>query len=172
LSPGRRTNRKNFRSCQRTSVFLLFSFIESMKKVRLYLASFQWSAGGSQAGAADLVQPLRQRAWGCASWRNFGGIFLCGAVQRCEKSQWLFVKIAGKTALDSGFRGFSVTWVDGGLEMAGLSRIQQDDGCRASPRTRRLFSATSAILGFPLEKSTPRPLKTAAECAEIQIPFF
>jgi hypothetical protein len=31
LSPGRRTNRKNFRSCQRTIMFLLFLILQSTK---------------------------------------------------------------------------------------------------------------------------------------------
>jgi hypothetical protein len=35
---------------------LLFSFLESMKNVGPYLPIFQWSAGGSQVGVADLVQ--------------------------------------------------------------------------------------------------------------------
>jgi hypothetical protein len=37
-------------------MFLLFSFLESIKNAEPYLPIFQSSAGGSQAGAADLVQ--------------------------------------------------------------------------------------------------------------------
>jgi hypothetical protein len=61
LSPGRRTNRENFRSCQRTIIVLLFSFLESTKIVETYLPNFQSSAGGSQAGAAKLVQFIRHK---------------------------------------------------------------------------------------------------------------
>jgi len=50
LSPGRRTNRKNFRSCQRTIMFLLFLFLQSTKNLRLQLAYFQPSARRPQAG--------------------------------------------------------------------------------------------------------------------------
>jgi hypothetical protein len=62
LSPGRCTNRENFRSCQRTIMVLLFSFLESMKNVQTYLPNFQSSAGGSQASAAELVQFIRHGA--------------------------------------------------------------------------------------------------------------
>jgi hypothetical protein len=62
LSPGRCTNRENFRSCQRTIMVLLFSFSESMKNVGPYLPNFQSSAGGSQASAAELVQFIRHKA--------------------------------------------------------------------------------------------------------------
>jgi hypothetical protein len=41
---------------------LLFSFLESMKNMQTYLPNFQSSAGGSQAGAAELVQFIRHRA--------------------------------------------------------------------------------------------------------------
>jgi len=58
-SPGRRTNRKNLRNCQRTSMFLLLLFLESTKTVRFYPVYFQASAAGSQAGA---------RIW--CSWRR------------------------------------------------------------------------------------------------------
>jgi hypothetical protein len=40
---------------------LLFSFLESMKIVQAYLPNFQSSAGGSQAGAAKLVQFIRHQ---------------------------------------------------------------------------------------------------------------
>jgi hypothetical protein len=40
LSPGRRANRENFRSCRRTSLFLLLLFLQSMKMARLYLLLF------------------------------------------------------------------------------------------------------------------------------------
>jgi hypothetical protein len=56
LSPGRRTNRENFRSCQRTSLFLLLSFLESIKNRILYLLKNQLSAGRPQPSATDLVQ--------------------------------------------------------------------------------------------------------------------
>jgi hypothetical protein len=56
LSPGRRTNRENLRSCQRTSLFLLLSFLESIKKTAFYLLKNQSSAGRPQAGAARMVQ--------------------------------------------------------------------------------------------------------------------
>jgi hypothetical protein len=74
-------------------MFLLSSFLESMKNAALYLSIFQSSAGGSQAGATDLVQFLRHRAWGCASWRNFRGILLSGAVESCDKTLTVVVKI-------------------------------------------------------------------------------
>jgi len=61
LSPGRRTNRENFRSCQRTILFVLFSFLESIKNVGLYLPIFQSSAASSQAGATELVQFIRHK---------------------------------------------------------------------------------------------------------------
>jgi hypothetical protein len=56
LSPGRRTNRENFRSCQRTSLFLLLSFSESIKKAMFYLPLNQSSARRPQAGVASTVQ--------------------------------------------------------------------------------------------------------------------
>jgi hypothetical protein len=40
---------------------LLFSFLESTKIVEVYLPNFQSSAGGSQAGAANLVQFIRHK---------------------------------------------------------------------------------------------------------------
>jgi hypothetical protein len=76
LSPGRRTNRENFRSCQRTIMVLLFSFLESMKNMEPYLPNFQSSAGGSQACAADLVQTFVWPSWERASSSNFRGILL------------------------------------------------------------------------------------------------
>jgi hypothetical protein len=56
LSPGRRTNRENFRSCQRTKLFLLLLFLESIKKAWFYLLKNQSSAARPQPGAAFLVQ--------------------------------------------------------------------------------------------------------------------
>jgi hypothetical protein len=53
---------------------LLFSFLESMKNVQTYLPNFQSSAGGSQAGAACLVQRFAAQGFVmCAVaqfWRN------------------------------------------------------------------------------------------------------
>jgi hypothetical protein len=49
-SPGRRTNRKNLRNCQRTIIVLLLLNFQSMKSVRIYVLCFQRSAAGSQAG--------------------------------------------------------------------------------------------------------------------------
>jgi hypothetical protein len=40
---------------------LLFSVLESMKNVELYLPIFQLSAGDSQAGATELVQFIRYK---------------------------------------------------------------------------------------------------------------
>jgi hypothetical protein len=48
LSPGRRTNRKNFRNCQRTTTVLLLLNFESTKSTRLYMVCFHQSAAGSQ----------------------------------------------------------------------------------------------------------------------------
>ena len=48
MSPGRRTNRKNFRTCQRTRLFLLLLFLESNKKTRFYPLKNQASAARSQ----------------------------------------------------------------------------------------------------------------------------
>jgi hypothetical protein len=87
-------------------MFLLFSFLESMKKPKLYLPIFQWGAGGSQAGAAKLVQSWRCRALQMCLMRSFRGIVLRGAVERCEMKLTVFVKIIGKTALDAEFRSF------------------------------------------------------------------
>jgi hypothetical protein len=42
-------------------MFLLFSFSESIKIVEAYLPNFQSSAGGSQAGVAELVQFIRHQ---------------------------------------------------------------------------------------------------------------
>ncbi len=103
MSPGRRTNRENFRSCQRTSVFLLFPFEESIRKRGLYLLVFQSSAGGSQAGAAELVQSLASP-----------GLVMCAGARFLRKPTWVnirsrsaesgpFVKIRGTTALDAAF---------------------------------------------------------------------
>jgi hypothetical protein len=44
-------------------MFLLFSFLQSTKIAETYLPNFQWSAGGSQAGAAELVQCIRLKPW-------------------------------------------------------------------------------------------------------------
>jgi hypothetical protein len=57
-----------------------------MKNATLYLPIFQWSAGGSQAGAVDLVQSLHHLACGCARRRNSSGITTSGAVEPCEKT--------------------------------------------------------------------------------------
>jgi hypothetical protein len=54
-------------------MFLLFSFLESIKITETYLSNFQSSAGGSQAGVADLVQSIRHKPLRCASTRNFCG---------------------------------------------------------------------------------------------------
>jgi hypothetical protein len=43
-------------------MFVLFSFLESMKNGGLYLSIFQSSAGSAQAGAAKMVQFGRHRA--------------------------------------------------------------------------------------------------------------
>jgi hypothetical protein len=43
-------------------MFLLFLFFESIKNAETYLPIFQASAGGSQAGAAGLVQFFRHKA--------------------------------------------------------------------------------------------------------------
>jgi hypothetical protein len=43
-------------------MFLLFSFLESMKNAETYLSIFQSSAGGAQAGVAELVQFFHHRA--------------------------------------------------------------------------------------------------------------
>ena len=51
MSPGRRTNRKNLGTCQRTSVFLLLLFLQSNKNMRLYPLQNQSSAARSQAAA-------------------------------------------------------------------------------------------------------------------------
>jgi hypothetical protein len=48
LSPGRRTNRKNFRTCQRTRLFLLLLFLESKEKIEFYLLKNQLGAACSQ----------------------------------------------------------------------------------------------------------------------------
>jgi hypothetical protein len=40
-------------------MFLLFSFLESMKIAETYLPNFQSSAGRSQAGVTGLVQFIR-----------------------------------------------------------------------------------------------------------------
>jgi hypothetical protein len=57
LSPGRRTNRKNLRNCQRTIPFLLFLILQSTKSARLYLIYFQSSAAHPQAGDRILCNP-------------------------------------------------------------------------------------------------------------------
>ena len=90
-----------------------------MKFRGLYLLVFQWSAGGSQAGAADLVQSLNYRTWGRAPAYDSRGILLSGTVGHGENVRTVFVKIIGKTALGRVFRGFSMR--ADGLEPAELS---------------------------------------------------
>jgi hypothetical protein len=60
LSPGRRTNRKNLRNCQRTIPFLLFLILQSTKTARLYLTYFQSSAAHPQAGDRILCSFTRE----------------------------------------------------------------------------------------------------------------
>jgi hypothetical protein len=76
LSPGRCTNRENFRRCQRTILFLLLLFLESMKNEDPYLLFSQSSAAHSQAGELDLVQAFRWRAAGWTTAAMGGGISL------------------------------------------------------------------------------------------------
>jgi hypothetical protein len=70
LSPGRRTNRKNLRNCQRTIPFLLFIILESTKSARLYLIYFQSRAAHPQAGDRILCSSTKEflaegrRGWG------------------------------------------------------------------------------------------------------------
>jgi hypothetical protein len=52
-------------------MFLLFSFLESIKNAEPYLPVFQSSADGSQAGAADLVQRWLWSVLDVCAWRTF-----------------------------------------------------------------------------------------------------
>jgi hypothetical protein len=90
LSPGRRTNRENFRSCQRTSLFLLLSFLESIKNRALYLLENQSSAGHPQPPAAFLVQCVGITAAFSASSSDFS---MRGPAATEKLTQPLIVKI-------------------------------------------------------------------------------
>ncbi|MBV8892646.1 MAG: hypothetical protein JO266_11860 [Acidobacteria bacterium] len=56
MSPGRYTNRENFRKCQRTIIFLLLLFLESTETGVFFKLSNQSGAAHSQPGEPVLVQ--------------------------------------------------------------------------------------------------------------------
>jgi hypothetical protein len=60
LSPGRRTNRQNLRTCRRTSMVLRSLNFSSIKTTRFYLLQNQSSAAGSQPAAAFWCSPLAE----------------------------------------------------------------------------------------------------------------
>jgi hypothetical protein len=68
-SPGRRTNRKNLRNCQRTIMFLLLLKFASTKTAKFYPLYFQSSAARSQPGA---------RIW-CTMGARFSRTQACNA---------------------------------------------------------------------------------------------
>ncbi len=61
MTPGRRTNRKNLRNCQRTIMVLHVLNFGSTEKTNLHLLWFQSSAAHSQACAAGFVQAMLAR---------------------------------------------------------------------------------------------------------------
>jgi hypothetical protein len=107
LSPGRRTNRKNLRNCQRTILVLLLLEFSSIKNLHLQDAYFQWSAGRPQAGDRILCSlASRSRAEGkrgagfalfgigCLERANFRG--RGGAVKIRRKRRWAGVSGPGE----------------------------------------------------------------------------
>jgi hypothetical protein len=103
LSPGRCTNRQNLRNCQRTIMFLLFLFQESIKSVRLYVACFQSSAGRPQAGDRILCRggerfKLRGR-WGA----GFRDIEREWKYHRSSRRMFNGCEYPGKALLSKGF---------------------------------------------------------------------
>ena len=88
MSPGRRTNRENLRSCQRTITLLLLLIFSSIKNRRLQPACFQSSARRPQPGDRIWCRRLaRSRAS-----RGRTKVFRDGSVQRAgeQSSQQLF----------------------------------------------------------------------------------
>jgi hypothetical protein len=75
LSPGRRTNRKNLRNCQRTILVLLLLKFSSIKKLHPQDAYFQSSAARPQAGDRILCRAegdFAQKARGSGVLHDWG----------------------------------------------------------------------------------------------------
>jgi hypothetical protein len=64
-------------------MFLLLLFLESMKIAESYLPIYQSSAGGSQPGAAKMVQCVASQGFVMCADAQFSRIFLSGAVKSC-----------------------------------------------------------------------------------------
>ena len=94
MAPGRRTNRKNFRTCQRTRLFLLLLFLESNEKTRFYPLRNQPSAARSQACV---------RFW-C---NRFCGIF--GGLCTCRFFRLLTLSWDGKLQANNDFLGVEMS---------------------------------------------------------------
>jgi hypothetical protein len=102
LSPGRRTNRENFRSYQRTRLFLLLLFLESIKKASFYLFKNQSSAARPQPGAAYFVQSANQTGGFTSSDRRFSAIFPEGVGAPAKAARiYSAVKIPARTLLEA-----------------------------------------------------------------------
>jgi hypothetical protein len=109
LSPGRRTNRKNLRSCQRTILFYSFYFFRQSKICPCNYLIFQSSAARPQA---------HDRIWCKApthSWRNprwARSFAFCIDVNRCESAVRFYfwvVNIAHSPCLARDFKSAGST---------------------------------------------------------------
>jgi hypothetical protein len=77
-------------------LFLLLSFLESIKKAGFYVLENQWSAARPQAGATYFVHSATQLAASSLSDRHFSGIY-SESRERQQKAQTLHsVKIKAR----------------------------------------------------------------------------
>jgi hypothetical protein len=111
LSPGRCTNRENFRRCQRTISFLLLLCFESIKNEGLYLLFSQSSAAGSQAGELELVQASGRRASEDITIAHEMGYFLnLLRVGEAGNDSSSIVNIRGQTLKGEDFNLYYAGW--------------------------------------------------------------